>query len=239
MSGTSVEHNRRAVYSALSRTFDDRMLIQQCYQVWEQYFSKSTIFRVTKFIDGLVKTVGLVNEQRRNLSIALYADLARSELELPEVPTILRSGTHRPAPEQATPSPINGKPAPDQAGAPSTKSPSAVVFAHLVNAMVERVGKMDASHIPELIQALRDNGAGIQNNPGLHAKLLRWADQHFDPAFSPAVVAENIMTDFVHAVYLSVCEVVGPVQADRILSAARTSAEALPEAASYPPGQLL
>lgn len=239
MSGTSVEHNRRAVYSALSRTFDDRMLIQQCYGLWEQYFSKSTIFRVTKFIDGLVKTVGLVNEQRRNLSIALYADLARSELDLPEVPKMLRAGTQHPAAEHATRAPINGKTTLQEASAPSPKSPSAVVFAHLVNAMVERVGKMDASHIPELVQALRDNAAGIQDNSGVHAKLLRWADEHFDPAFSPAVVAESSMTDFVHAVYLSVCEVVGPVQADKILSAARTSAEALPEAANYSPGQLL
>src|SRR5262245_685184 len=88
----SIEHNRRAVYTALSGVCDDRLLLERAFGFWEANFASQAVFRVAQYIDGLMNQVGLSQEQRRSLSIALYAALNKQDRELAEVPAMFRGG---------------------------------------------------------------------------------------------------------------------------------------------------
>jgi hypothetical protein len=54
-----------------------------------------------------------------------------------------------------------------------------------------------------------------------------------------AVRGESVRRDLVHHYYLALCEVLGPVQADRLLSEAVRAVEQQPTAAQYAPRRLL
>src|SRR5687768_13316775 len=101
MSAT-IEHNRRAVYTALSGVCDDRLLLERAFGFWEANFSANAVFRVAQYIDGLMGYVGLNQEQRRALSVALYSALNKQDRELAEVPAMFRAtAAGAPAPEIA------------------------------------------------------------------------------------------------------------------------------------------
>nr|MCH9672691.1 hypothetical protein [Gammaproteobacteria bacterium] len=197
MTSASIEHNRRAVYSALSRTTDDRMLTQQSYDLWEQRYASTSVFRVAQFIEDLVKDVGLGDALRRNLAIALYAALGQNEGDLAEVPSVVRNGTTG-DPGAAT----IQQPGPAVAG--NTGSPAETVFAHLVDVIVNGIAKQGKENLNDLAT---DILAHVPKLPdaGVAARVTGWAESQCDPAQLPTDMSTASMSSLVHAIYVSAC----------------------------------
>ena len=235
MSGTSIEHNRRAVYAALARSLPDRTVVQQALRLWEERYAATRVFHVTQYIDDVVKHVGIPADVRRPVVVALYAGLSKPESELPPVPTVIADAV-RGTPATATDSaPVNGTAVPAVDDRPAEQ----VVFSHLVGQMVHETLKKPAADPVELTACVKEQ-AEMQGAKSPAADMLsRWADTDLDTSKIPSALTEEGMQLAVHAIYLAVCEVLGPVPADHILRGAVSSANELPVAGDFAPDRLL
>jgi hypothetical protein len=231
MSAVLIEHNRRAVYSALVTVCKERTLLEQAFAFWEKNFSSSGAFRVSQYVDALVGHVGLSQEQRRELSVGLYSALA-------VVPTVLRAKTGG-----ATPADVAAAPAaatsPARGVSPlsvSAKSGAAAVMGALISQLVD--GAARAKQVEELAHCTNFAEAAI-SPPTLSA-----ANQWVRGGCTDSLGFANLVPDkeraaVVNVVYIALCEAVGPSVADRILGQAVQHVERMPEAAEFSPKKLL
>ncbi|MEJ2754415.1 MAG: hypothetical protein P8104_00885 [Gammaproteobacteria bacterium] len=85
---------------------------------------------------------------------------------------------------------------------------------------------------------LIEDGLDI-SNPRLAKLIIDWAKANFSNLELPKDIDISECTQSAHAVYLSVCEAVGPVKADVILNKTITLLNELPEASIFTPNKLL
>ncbi|MEM7253848.1 MAG: hypothetical protein AAF493_20710 [Pseudomonadota bacterium] len=230
MSTATIEHNRRAVYAALSRVVEDRLLTQQSYALWEQRYSNTAVFRVGQFIDDLVKDVGIADAVRRNLQVALYAALGKAEGELSAVPAAVRQ-TNTPAPAANGETTVKVR---DTAG----KTAPALIFGELLCALADGVGRLGKDNLIELRDVIREQVPKVKDK-SVAAGLLAWANSEFDPGIVPDSIAQRAMASVVNLMYVSACEVVGPAKADRLLDTAAKAANEIPAAQDFAAERLL
>jgi len=229
MSTALIEHNRRAVYSALSTVCNDRSLLEQAFFFWEDHYSREGTFRVSQYIDALMQHVGLNQAQRRELSVALYAAMGKQDQALAAIPAVLRRSQNGAAPAAAAPQPAATKPL-------AAHTAATTVLGELLTQLVE--GAVRARKLADLIESLGfealDLGAASTR------AATQWVANELRDARSFAgQVAEGDRRSIVNHIYMALCEAVGPVGADRILGQATQQAERLPEAVDFSPRQLL
>lgn len=224
MSTALIEHNRRAVYSALSAVCNERSLLEQAFFFWEEHYSQQGTFRVSQYIDALMQQLGLTATQRRELSVALYAALGKPDQALAAVPAVLR----RTAAPQAASSP---KPP----GAASS-APAAIVLGELLAQIVD--GATRARKLDDLLETLSFEAADLA--PATARAATLWLkNQLRDARQFAGQVVEPDRRSVVNLSYVALCEAVGPAAADRILGHAVQQAERVPEAVDFSPRQLL
>lgn len=232
MSVAMIERNRRAVYTALSGVCNDRLLLERALAYWEANFAAQGVFRVAQYVDGLMGQIGLNPDQRRALSVALYSALTKKDGELAELPTMFRraaNGQHAKAKSAAA--------EPGGVGTVASRDAGAAVLARILSAMVD--GTARAGQHAELIATLRDTATAI--GPGATNRALeKWIEGSLaDSVRCANSVRAEERAGVVNTVYIALCEVVGPVVADRILARAVEAAEQIAEAVSFPPRSLL
>ena len=230
MSSALIEHNRRAVYSALNTVCNERSLLEQAFFFWEDHYSHQGTFRVSHYIDALMQQVGLNQAQRRELSVALYAAMGKPDQALPVVPHVLRrNGSAAPAAVAAAAPAASAKPATGQTAA-------TVVLGELLTQLVE--GAARARKLEDLTESL--DFAGVELSPAGARAATQWiANQLRDARTFANQVASSDRRTVVNTLYIALCEAVGPAGADRILGHATSQTERLPEAIEFSPRQLL
>jgi hypothetical protein len=230
MSSALIEHNRRAVYSALSAVCSERSLLEQAFFFWEEHYSQQGAFRVSQYIDALMQHIGLNQAQRRELSVALYAAMGKPDQALAVVPAVLRR--NQAAASTAAPPAVQAA----HAARPRPQSAAATVLGELLAQLVD--GATRARKLEDLLEIL--NFAGFELSPGSTRAAAQWLVSGLRDARSfAAQVAAGDRRCVVNAVYMALCEAVGPVDADRILGQATQRAEHLPEAIQFSPRELL
>ncbi len=224
MSAAMIEHNRRAVYTALSGVCADRLLLERAFVFWEKNFSAQGVFRVAQYIDDLMSQVGLNQEQRRALSIALYSALNKQDGELAELPAMFRR-TRPAAPVTNAAKPAGG-----------ARSPQATVLAKVLAGIVDgaaRAGKQE-----DLIATLQDTQSKLTAT--VQQARAEWLQSQLADSEKFAIrVPGQEHSAVISHVYVALCDAAGPVVADRILARAIEAAEQLAEAVAYPPRSLL
>jgi hypothetical protein len=239
----SVEHNSRAVYSALLRTFDgNRGMLREALQYWFDHFGSSGAFRATQFIDGLMQHVGLTDVQRRSLSIALYSALGQPTQALPPLPDSLRPGAATPT--QATGAPRAAADATPAAAkiAPLVESPERpahmTIFLACLQQLVADVQRKPGA-TQELAEVLHDvlEEADVPNN--VRSSLEAWTRADFATSAWHGDYSPMLLRRALNTFYVALCEVLGPVATDRALSRAIAAAEQLSESTTFMPKQLL
>ncbi len=230
MSAALIERNRRAVYAALSRVCADRLLLERAFAFWETRFASQGVFRVAQYIDGLMGHVGLSQEQRRALSVALYASLSKDKSELAELPAMFhKSGTGTTAAPTTARTAVQARTVARDAGV--------AVLGKVLSGMVD--GAARAGRHDDLVATLRDHGI-----PAKSAATRRSLDEWIAGSLTDSQrladrIPEAERRAVVNGVYVALCEVTGPVLADRILARAIEAAEQLAESVSFPPRSLL
>jgi hypothetical protein len=69
--------------------------------------------------------------------------------------------------------------------------------------------------------------------------LERWADTRFASDALPKLQSQDDLRPLAHLLYLLAADLLGPMQADRLLAQAVSDAERLPEASMFSPQMLL
>ena len=209
MSAAAIEHNRRAVYTALSGVCSDRLLLERAFAFWETNFAAQAVFRVAQYIDGLMQQVGLNQEQRRALSIALYSALNKQDRELAEVPAMFRGA----APAAAAPSTATEGTA-ARASVATVASTQETIFAAILSGIVEGVAR--AGKTDDLTASLED--ARVRFSDGAKVVIGEWLERGLAGADRVAARVPDLHHAMVlNQVYVALCDAVGPVLADRIL----------------------
>ncbi len=119
-------------------------------------------------------------------------------------------------------------------------SPERIVFAafaqHLTAAILNKADR----HLGILIQAVADLPVGSDpREQALFAQFQQWSEARFRSELLPPLRTGEDLRYFTHQLYLLVADLIGPMQADRLLAEATALSERLPEAANFSPQTLL
>ncbi|MBP6749104.1 MAG: hypothetical protein KA144_05655 [Xanthomonadaceae bacterium] len=255
-----LNYRRRVIYRALQETFRDPQVVRGYFERWQRDHSHEAHFVVTRFAAVVAKEAGFDAQQKSQFQRRLFQGLTQSYDTLPRVP----DGWIGEAPESAEP-PVAAavSPMPDTASnvspsAPSNPpaampeanpaaqttlsvtSPERVVFAAFAQPLCAAIVAKADRHPGVLRQAVGDlSGGDTDHERALMERFRLWAETRFRMEALPPLRHADDLRSFAHWLYLLAADLIGPVQADRLLADAAAGAARLPEAALFSPQLLL
>jgi hypothetical protein len=119
-------------------------------------------------------------------------------------------------------------------------SPERVVFTAFAQHLTAAILIKADQHLGMLGQAVADLPVGTDpREQAIFGQFQQWSDARFRADLLPMLRHAEDMRYFAHQLYLLVADLIGPVQADRLLAEAAAACERLPEAAKFSPQSLL
>lgn len=113
-------------------------------------------------------------------------------------------------------------------------SPNAKVFRTVVSAVVESIQET----APQFERMILDVAGQSAHKSLIKPVLEPWVDAGLAPPALAANLSLPQMRGIINILYLCACQIVGPLEADRLIAAAIAQAEGLPEAEEFDPRQL-
>ncbi len=263
-SSMGLNYRRRVIYQALQDTFPDAQSVRRYFDLWQRDHSEEAHFVVTRFASVVAKEAGLDLQQKSLFQRKLFQGLTQSYETLPRVPdgwivgdvgrisgdtpavTSAPHASQQHAPQQHAPQ----QPAAQQLASPPPVAPRSEAFAivsperivftafaqHLTTAILAKADR----HLGVLSQAVADLPVGTDpREQALFGQFQQWADMRFRANMLPMLRHADELRYFAHKLYLLAADLIGPVQADRLLTEAATACERLPEAIKFSPQSLL
>lgn len=239
-SSMGLNYRRRVIYHALHDTFADPQEVRRYFDLWQRDHSKEAHFVVTRFAAVVAKAAGFDAQQKSIFQRRLFHGLTQPYETLPRVPD-----AWMPAANNTDEQPVLRTAATETAtvaGAmsPRVESPERVVFKAFAQTIAAAILAKADRHPGVLLQAVGDlDGASGGREQELHQVFKRWASERFAADALPHLRSQDDLRHLAHQLYLLAADLVGPMQADRLLAHAATEAERLPEAATFSPQMLL
>lgn len=257
-----LNYRRRVIYRALQETFRDPQTVRRYFELWQRDHSHEAHFVVTRFAAVVAKEAGFDAPQKSQFQRRLFQGLTQSYDTLPRVP----DGWIVEAPETAEPpvaaavspmpdtasnaAPGEPSPPPPPAAMPesssvaqttlSVTSPERIVFAAFAQPLCAAIVAKADRHPGVLRQAVGDLPGGETDHERASMERFRlWAETRFRMEALPPLRHTDELRVFAHGLYLLAADLIGPVQADRLLADAAATAARLPEAALFSPQWLL
>jgi hypothetical protein len=240
---------RRAAYAALSPVLDEAALID-ALRLQHVSMRGESVSDIIRYIDTVADRQRLDAVVRKKLYDAYFRALRLPEEQLPVDPWPLLGldepvAATPPSPPPPSPAPVPAPPpslppAPQPAPAPPvTLPPEQAICAELLRGALGEVQRFHAGEIANLRSSALDLLARTRMD-GLLRRLLReaWADplrHHWVLAGVPA----DELGKAVHLLYVALCEALGPVEADQVLTRAVRIAEQHPAARQFSPRRLI
>lgn len=194
--------------------------------LWDQRYAAGKPYALIEYVNEIATALTLPTRQRHELRMALYRALLARGID----PTL------------NTPTHASASPAPAQAAKTPTATPGGNaafrVFRCVAQALFQGVRADGLGGARLFEDALRRQADSHGLTPAGRHALLRWAAEEDDDGYFQRMSSSEYPA-IAHLLYVAACEALGPVAADRLLSRAVKQAEALPEAASFPPQRLL
>lgn len=241
-----LNYRRRVIYQALNEIFAEPQEIRRYFDLWQREHSKDVHFVVTRFAATVAKAAGLDDARKSLLQRRLFHALTQSYESLPRVPDAWLSPLQSLSTETqglATPAVV----ADSASEAPSEpisgarfESAERVVFRAFARVLTGAILTKADRHPGVLQQAVEDLGRRVSGREEeLHMQLKRWSLQRFKEDALPALRSPEDFRHIAHQLYLLAADLIGPVQADRLLAQATAEAGRLPEASMFSPQRLL
>lgn len=217
----TLDDKGRAVREALHAGLEHILDAAQAHSalvLWDREYAATRPNALIEYVNDVAAALALPTRQRHEVRMALYRALLARGID----PTQSRSGA----------------PTPPAPRAPVEGTAAFRIFRSVALGVFDGVRRPGASASGAFIAALtrRTPGGGLTDTA--QRALETWALQHDDDGYfrrlSPAEYAP-----LTHLIYVAACEALGPVGADRLFAQAIARAEALPEAAEFPPRRLL
>ena len=194
---------QKIVYAGLSRMTEDRVVIKNAFDYWQTNLS-SNAFDIVEVTSQLVAFLGLSAGEKKVLMIAMHAASNKSNVELEDVPGYLLGSDA--AAESVSES------VPKKAVINTT--PQHQITVGFVKGLCDGVRSNSASSFTELDDILRDEGLD-----GVSVAINQNIKQHgFSENILPSSISEEECRDLAHTLYMLIIEVIGPVEADNIVT---------------------
>lgn len=237
-----LNYRRRVIYQALQSTFADPQLLRRYFELWQREHSQETHFVVTRFAAAVAKVAGLDAEQKSLFQRRLFHGLTQPYENLPRVPD-----AWMPAANQTDDRPFVPVGQVVPTATPAAPEPVArfdsqerIVFKAFAQPIVAAILAKADRHPGVLRQAVDDLNNGTDNRTqALHRTFREWSGERFASEALPPLHAAEDLQHLAHQLYLLAADLIGPMQADRLLAQAAAEAERLPEAAVFSPQLLL
>ncbi len=239
-SSMGLNYRRRVIYQALHATFQDPQQLRVYFELWQREHSQETHFVVTRFAAAVAKVAGLDAEQKSAFQRRLFQGLTQPYESLPRVPDAWMPGAdHDGGPSAQRDAAAAAVPATPEPVA-RIDSPERLVFKTFARSIAAAVLAKADRHPGVLQQAVNDLDSSTDHRSRtLHQAFRQWSDQRFASDALPPLHAPEDLQHLAHQLYLLAADLIGPMQADRLLAQAAAEAERLPEAAMFSPQQLL
>jgi len=201
--------NNKVVYTALTRMTNDRDVIKQAFIQWHGKFAHKDL-DVFATVEFIESFLGLDTGEKKVLMVSMHSAASKDESQLKDVPEyIFGSGG-------------------DNATEPDV---SALYFSHISQSL-QRSG---TKYVTELMDVIRDEG--LPNvSMAVRDALSSMVDGELD---LPGNTSEDACKMFCHEVYMLVCDIVGPMEADEISYSAIAKLLETNEASRYDPRNLI
>jgi hypothetical protein len=186
-------------------------------QLWQDDHSAEPGGGLVRFIQELARRRGLEPSTRQRLRMELVKTMFPEET----------SGTEEAQKQEETED--SGK----EGAQAAPRSPGQQVCAALV---VSMLGQPNATDRKQVLDGLVRNAAELAEVPQETVDNFANWNGNGDP---PVGETDDALSGIVHAGYLSLCEVYGPAEADRMLRRCIQRVESMAVAVEYPPRQLL
>ena len=231
-----LNYRRRVIYHALHDTFSDPQEVRRFFDLWQRDHSQEAHFVVTRFAAVVAKNAGFDAQQRSTFQRRLFHGLTQTYDNLPRVPDTWMP-TAEPTVVQAT---AVSPPAVEVATTARVEPPELIVFKAFAQTIAAAILAKADRHPGVLLQAVGDLAvATAGREQELHRILERWAEMRFASDALPKLQSQDDLRPLAHLLYLLAADLLGPMQADRLLAQAAGEAERLPEASMFSPQMLL
>lgn len=221
---------QRVLYFGLRRMTNDTALIRSGFLFWREQLS-SEPFDIDKVVMALIEYLGLGTSEKKSMMISMHSANNKLYEELPVVPEFLLKLSGSGGVERSQSSDLD-----DQIVA--SRSPHYSVLNKYLMSVVSFLERFDLQDFSEYKSILRDEGVDTVE-PHLSRVIIAWAKNNFSELDLPEGVSEGECYDIAHGAYLLLTEVIGPVEADGIVSRAIDETLKIAEAARFSPRNLI
>jgi len=193
--------DQRIVYAALSRMTKDKMLIQSAFQYWQANLSDKA-FDVVEVTSGIESFLGLSDQEKKVLMIALHAASNKTETELAVVPAMILQKSPEPVVDEVSFGQLDK--------VISSHTPHYYITSQFIVMLIDATRKVGVVSVSEMDDILRDEGL-----PDLAKKDNKLIRQHgFSSDMVDMKIDSETCRELAHAIYMLLIEVIGPMQAD-------------------------
>jgi len=215
------DENNKIVYAALSRMSADREVIKQAYQSWQAAFAGKAL-DVFEVVDHIESFLGLDTAEKKVLMMSLHSAASGGGANLKDVPGFITGEAGAAGGGDAEP-------------AVSVKEPVVALSEIYFNKMTSGVARKSSKHKAELLEILDEEGLpGVAGSISNAIKRLDDTDINL-----PKGLSEDDCKALCHEVYMLVCDVVGPQDADDLSYKAVNAMLEANESSRYDPKNLI
>jgi hypothetical protein len=259
MATNPVSLRRRAAYAVLAPLIDEDSLIAA---LWLQHdgMRGDAVSDIIGYIDKVADLHLFDAATRKKLYEGYFKALKQPEQDLPMDPWPLmqasRPGTAPAAPPsvaQVVLAPV-AVPAPNPAPAPTTapvaptlssppaqeppQRPEVVVFGTLWREVLAEVQTFHPAAFDDLRQGTLSGLSGARLNASIRQQVQEAWQQPAEQSWL-LNTSETELAELVNLLYVALCEALGPVEADQVLTRAVKAASLLPQARQFSPRRLI
>ena len=214
---------RRAVYTALKPFMSEAQALS-ALRLWERDFSTGPVYVLHSYVNVLCG-VDELKQRHGEIYRALMRALTAEEEQL--LPDPVERMALQPGVE----------PPPRGAATPAGDCNAVTVFVGLAERVLKALEEIDADHAFKLRVEVMETAAGLGLPARQSQAVSRWIMQQ--PGDLPCDLAEPVLRQLLHQLYVGGCEHCGPVRMDALMGEAVKEVEALPAAQVFPPRRLL
>ncbi|MDX2004025.1 MAG: hypothetical protein SFU83_02005 [Meiothermus sp.] len=240
-----INHRRRVVYSSLLTVMSDAERAQALFVLLNSHLEAEEHFVASRVAELASQSGRLSAEERMPFTRALMQNMRLGYEQLLRYPDHLVQPTLNgqlvnaqplaaSAPQPRTGNTQTHTPAPGSPSIAEAVRPATAVFRRVLGGLLEPL--RSTAGLGEIMVEI----ALQTEHRGLVRPILQpWSQAGLTVEAMAGNLSQQQMHGIVNVLYLTACDLLGPVEADRLLSATVSEAKRLPEAREYPPERLL
>lgn len=235
-----MRQRRRKVAWACFQPFLNEQQLMESVQILERGYQTGSVSNLIAYISKICTEFEIGGEIRKSL-YSRFHQMMFENTDLLVDPLALAQDNRQTTPSQKTaePSPLPvAPPAATPAPQPSIpEEPAALplpvlIFSYFMQQIITGLAD-DADFFPIMLEHVKGD---TQQNKQSFDLIMQWADNpdKFDWA---TALNEKVLADLVHVAYTTLCDILGPINADNAFHRAVAYCEQKPEARQFPPSR--